>query len=393
MLRAYKYRIYPNADQARKIEQHFGSCRLVWNLALAAKKQAYESSRINLSRYDLQKQLIDLKESYPWLYNTNAQSLQSVLLDLDNAYKGFFNKGGFPKFKKKSGHQSFQCPQNVQVVSDLLIIPKIKNIPIRLSRQFEGKIKTVTISKTPTGKYFASVLVETNQNLPVKPAIIPQTTVGVDLGIKSFVITSDGRKFEPNRKLKNSLQRLKVLSRRVSRKKKGSGNRKKAIKQLSTLHEKITNQRTDYIHKITHALTHDNQVDSIVVEKLNVVGMLKNRKLSQSISDVSFGEFIRQLKYKCDWYGKNFIQIGTFEPSSKTCSNCKSINQELTLAHREWTCHNCGTIHDRDYNAAMNIKEMGLEKTILNNQTGAGSSGEPAEKRRLRRSKKQEVSK
>lgn len=384
MLRAYKYRIYPNAKQVDQIEQHFGCCRLVWNLALAAKNQAYESNRINLSRYDLQKQLVDLKQEYKWLYEINAQSFMSVLLNLDIAYRHFFKGSGFPKFKKKTGRQSFQCPQAVTLKNGLLNLPKIKNIPIVLSKTFEGKIKTVTISRTPTGKYFASILVETVDVVLQKPEVKPDTTIGIDLGIKSFVISSDGKTFEANRKLKNSLDRLKCLSRRVSKKKKGSNNQKKAVKKLALIHEKITNQRTDYIHKTTSALVKsDNQ--TFVIEDLNVAGMLKNRKLSQAISDVGFGEFVRQMQYKCDWHGKNLIKIGRFEPSSKTCSTCQAINETLTLADREWTCASCGITHDRDLNAAINIKQMGL------NNSGVGSSGEPVEKRRLRRSKKQEV--
>ena len=267
-----------------------------------------------------------------------------------------------------------------------MTIPKIKGIPIVLCRKFEGKIKNVTISRTPTGKYFASILVQTNEVLPVKPVVSPDKTIGIDLGIKSFVVSSDGQTFEANRKLKNNLQRLKVLSRRVSRKKKGSNNRKKAVKCLAILHERITNQRTDYIHKTTSSLVKgDNQ--TFMIEDLNVAGMLKNRKLSQAIADVSFGEFARQMQYKCDWYGKNLIKIGMFEPSSKTCSECGIINETLALADREWVCANCGSIHDRDFNAAKNIKQMGLNK-----QTPAGSREEPVEQRSKVRAKKQEVS-
>jgi putative transposase len=383
LLKSYKYRIYPTKEQKEKIDQHFGCCRLVWNIALAAKKQAWESNRINVSRYDLQKQLVDLKQSNKWLYDVNAQSLQSVLLNLDNSYKGFFKGMGFPRFKKKTGHQRFQCPQNVSLTDGLITIPKIKDISIVLSRKFEGKIKTVTISKTPTCKYFASILVEKQiEKVATKP-ITPATTLGVDVGIKSLAITSDGRIFEANRKLKDSLKRLQCLRRRASRKKKGSKNRKKANKCLAILHEKITNQRTDYIHKITTGLIRDNQTETIVIEDLNVVGMLKNRNLSQAISDVSFGEFVRQLTYKCSWYGVNLIKIGRFDPSSKRCSDCGEIKKDLALADREWTCQ-CGSIHDRDFNAAKNIKWFGL------NNSRRGTSDEPVELSAIAGTKKQE---
>ena len=392
MLRAYKYRLYPNSGQSAKIEQHFGSCRLVWNLALSAKRYAYESNRITVSRYDLQKQLVELKSEHDWLYDINSQSLQSVLLHLDSAYSNFFKGGGFPKYKSKIGHQSFQCPQGVLVDfgCGTISLPKIKFINTRFSKQFSGKIKTCTISRTPTRKYFISILVENDFELPVKPPVIKATTIGIDVGIKSFVVTSDGRTYEPNRFLKNSLKRLKCLQRRACRKKKGSNNRKKSNLHVARLHEKITNQRTDYIHKITTELIGDNQTETFVIENLNIAGMVNNRKLSQAISDVAFGELFRQMKYKSDWYGKNLIEIDRFAPSSKKCSACGVINTSLTLADREWTCNSCGTHHHRDENAAINIEEFGLQQTILNNKTPEGIREEPVELRRLRRAKKQE---
>jgi putative transposase len=391
MLRAYKYRLLPNLTQQTMMGHHFGCCRMVWNLALSAKKAAYETAQINISRYDLQKQLIDLKKEYPWLYEVNAQSLQSVLLNLDNAYKSFFKGGGFPRFKSKKGYSSFQCPQNVKVIGDSIQLPKIGKVSFINSRKFEGKIKTVTISKTPTGKYYASILVDNEKGLPIKTAINPHKTIGIDVGIKSFAICSDGRSFEPNRKLKENLKRLQCLQCRASRKKKGSNNRKKANKCVAILHERIKNQRVDYCHKVTTGLIRDNQAETFVIEDLAVVNMLKNRKLSQAISDVSFGEFFRQLKYKCEWSGKNLIVINRFDPSSKRCSDCGEINQELTLADREWTC-TCGIHHDRDLNAAKNIKYFGLQQTIFKKKTPEGIGEEPVESRRLRRAKKQEIS-
>lgn len=382
MLRTYKYRLYPTDEQKWQFENHFNVCRLIWNLALEVKKTAWQSARINISRYDLQKQLVGLKKEYQWLYDINAQSLQSVLLNLDNAYKGFFRGNGFPKFKKKLGEQNFQCPSNTRRIdfdNELLTIPKIKNIPIILSKKFEGKIKTVIISKTKTNKYFASILVETEQDILAKPKTLSLSKIiGLDVGIKSFVISSDGRTFEPNRKLKENLKRLQILQRRTSKKKKGSNNRKKANLKVAILYEKITNQRADYIHKITHALTHDNQVESIVIEDLNIVGMLKNRKLAQAIGDVSWGEFFRQLKYKCKWNGKNLIIIDRFEPTSKKCFDCKELNHELTLRDREWTCSSCGMVHDRDLNAAKNIRMAGIIK-YCKTYSGSDRSGVPVE--------------
>jgi len=388
MLKSYKYRLYPNAQQIQLIERTFGVCRFVYNLALETKNEAYKRTGKNLTYFDLCYQIPGLKEDCPWIIEVDSQSVQASIRKMDAAYKNFFRGSGYPKFKKKSGHQSFSCPNNTRKVDfdrETITVPKIKNIPAVIDRTFEGEIKTVTISRTPTGKYYAAVLVDNKKELPGKPQVNPDKTIGIDLGVKSIAVTSDGIFFEPNRRLKNSLKRLQCLSQRASRKKKGSNNRKKANKRVALLHEKIVNQRTDYIHKVTTGLIRDNQAETFVMEDLNVAGMLKNRKLSQAISDVSFGEFKRQMQYKCDWYGKNLLFIGRFEPSSKTCSCCGAKNETLTLKDREWVCPNCGTLHDRDLNAAKNIRQIGL-----NNNTGVGSSGEPVEKRRLRRSKKQE---
>jgi len=372
------------------IEKTLGVCRLLYNLGLETKIRAWQSAQKRLSAIDLCYQLPELKEAYPWMNDVDSQAVQASVKKLDNAFEGFFKGKGFPKFKNKRGRQSFQCPNNTRRVDfekGTVTVPKIQNIKAAISRTFEGQIKTITISRTPTGKYFASVLVDNKSQLPPKPIVKPQTAIGIDIGIKSFAVTSNGKFFEPNRFLKNSLRRLQCLQRRASRKKKGSNNRKKANLCVAILHEKIANQRADYINKITIALCRDSQADTLVIEDLNVSGMLKNHKLAQAISDVSFGELVRQMRYKCEWYGKNLIQIGRFEPSSKTCSACGHIKQDLTLADREWTCEACGSTHDRDLNAAKNIKQMGLEK-----YTRRGTPEGPAESRRLRRTKKQELS-
>lgn len=386
MLKAYKYRLYPTYEQEILIGKSIGACRFVYNLALETKVYAFKAHGKTLSEYDLCYQLVDLKKDYAWLTEVDSQALKASIKNLDKAFNGFFRGGGFPKFKAKRIGGSFQCPNNDRRINwetSTLSVPKIRHIPIVLSRKFEGSIKTVTISKTPSGKYFASVLVEIDLKIPIPTRAIPESAVGIDLGIKDFVISSGGKKFEANRRLKNNLKRLKCIQRRVSRKKKGSNNRKKANKRLAILHEKITNQRTDYIHKVTTSLIKsDNQ--TFVIEDLNVAGMLKNRKLSQAISDVGWGEFRRQLDYKSRWYGKNLIMINRFEPTSKKCSCCEAINETLTLADREWICACCGVLHDRDINAAINIKNAGLKQ-----YSGAGSSGESVESRRFRRAKKQ----
>ena len=383
MLRGFKYRIYPTDDQKKLIEQTFNCCRMVYNMALGIKIDAYKNHEIKLSAIDLCYQLAEMKKDYAWVQEVDSQALQASVKKIDIAFKNFYNGGGYPKFKAKKNEQSFQCPNNARHIDfekGLLSIPKLKNIPIQVSRKFVGQIKTVTIRRVSSGKYFATILVDTGVAAPDKKPITETGTLGIDLGIKDFAILSTGEKFGNPRHLKNSLVRLKVMQRRASRKKKGSANRKKANKKTAIIHERISNQRGDFLHKLSSKIVNENQVDTVCVESLAVRNMVKNHCLAQAISDVGWAEFVRQLRYKCEQTGKNLIEIGRFEPSSKTCSACGAINETLTLADREWTCASCFATHDRDVNAAKNIKFMGLK-------TGRGTPGEP---RRLRRTKKQE---
>ena len=361
MYRARKYRIYPTNSQKELIHKHCGSVRFLYNLALETKTMAYLGSKVNLSRYDLQKQVVDLKKELPWLKETNSQSLQVALLDLDTAYSNFFKgRADFPKFKKKSNRGSFNVPQNVIVKNNLLIIPKFKDgIKIKLHRDLVGTIKQATISFTPTGKYFVSILFDTGEESPVKKPIEEKNTIGVDLGIKDFLVTSEGEVIDNPKFLRNSIQRLKVLQRRASKKQKGSANRKKANLKVALLHEKISNQRLDFLHKTTTAIA--KQYDTVACENLNISGMMRNHKLAQSIADLGLGRFYTLLQYKMQEQGGNYLEIGRFEPSSKLCSCCGNINKELQLKDREWTCSNCNTLLDRDVNASINIKNFALK--------------------------------
>lgn len=362
MLKANKYRLYPSTSQKDLLDKHFGCVRFVFNLALETKTSAYSSNKTNLSRYDLQVQLKDLKDDCTWLREVNSQSLQAALLNLDMAYVNFFKgRAKFPNFKKKSGKQSFICPQNISIKNGYINIPKFKSgIRFVIHKPINGIIKSATFNKTPTGKYFVSILTNTREVIPEKKTIDPNKTVGIDLGIKTFAVLSDGMQFENKKYLKQSIQRLKILQRRVSRKTKGGFNRKKAIKKLSTLHEKISNQRKDFLHKVSNEIT--NRYDTICIENLAVNNMVKNHKLSQSISDVGWGMFGVFLKYKANWRGNNILEIGRFDPSSKLHNSCGYINKFLTLKEREWICPNCGEIVDRDINAAINIKNFALLK-------------------------------
>lgn len=358
MLRAFKYRISPNKKQTVLLGKHIGSVRFVYNLALETKLMAYAGNRVNLSCFDLHKQLKELKTECEWLKEVNSQSLQQSITNLDRAYTAFFKgQNNFPKFKKKSNGGGFNIPQDVKIEGDKLIIPKFqKGIDIILHREIKGEIRQATISRTPTGKYFVSILVDNKKELPNKKAIKEKTAVGVDLGIKTFLVTSNGKEFNNHKFLKKSLSKLKYIQRKYSKKK---GRRTKY--RLQRLHEIVANQRKDFLHKTSTELIKNH--DSICIEDLNIKGMVKNHKLAQAITDVSWGEFVRQLKYKAEWHGKNILCIGRFEPSSKTCSNCGSINKELTLQDREWTCV-CGEVLNRDKNASVNIKNFALKNHL-----------------------------
>jgi len=361
MLKAYKYRIYPTQEQKELMQRIFGQVRFIYNLGLETKISAYTGNRKNIDYFDLNKQIKELKDNEcPWLKESPSQSLQMSIRNLDNAYTNFFRGFGFPKFKNKHSKQSFQLPQGVWLSDDnkQIYIPKLKMVDIDLHREFKGEIKTITVSKTITNKYFVSILVENGELKPEKKPIKIETSVGIDLGIKYFCVTSDGKKFENKDFFKSTMQKLRVEQRSLSRKKKGSNHYLKQKMVIALLHEHIKNQRQDYLHKISLFLV--KNYDTICMENLGVSNMVKNHNLARSISDMGWRELRTMVEYKCDWYGKNQSIIGRFDPSSKTCSNCGYINKELTLNDREWTCVKCNTKHDRDENAAKNIKNFGL---------------------------------
>jgi putative transposase len=395
VLRAYKYRIYPNQEQEILINKHFGCVRWVYNYALDKKNRVYQEENISLSRFDIQKDLPLLKkqEETKWLKEVNSQSLQYSLENLDNAFNKFFhdNKNGVlekkkkqyifsrkskgleinlerlnsigkPNFKsKKNPKNSFGIPANtfVDFEESKVYLPKFKTgIKIIIDRRFEGITKNSTISKI-NNKYYISILVQNNDIIPVKPPISEKQAIGIDLGIKSFLVTSDCLVIDNPKYLKESLRRLKIRQKKHSKKLKGSINIKKSIKVISSTHEKISNKRVDFLHKLSTNLINNNE--TICLETLSVSNMIKNHNLAQSISDVSWSEFVRMLTYKAEWYGCNILRIGTFEPSSKMCS-CGHINNKLTLKDREWTCIKCNTKHDRDINAANNIKKFAFAK-------------------------------
>ena len=378
MLKAYKYRLYPTNEQKEMFAKHFGCVRVVYNWGLAEKKRLYAEEKKSIGNVALTNRMrTELKTQQEWLNQVNSQSLQMSLRNLDSAYTRFFKeKKGFPKFKsKKDNHQSFQCPQfsKVDFENSTLSIVKISDIKIVLHRRFEGNIKTVTISKTASEKYYASILIENNERCKQPVPISEETAIGIDTGIKSFAVCSNGEVFENRHYLKKTIGKLAFLQKRHSRKKRitnengikvNSHNREKSRKQIARLHEKISNQRLDYIHKITSKLVNDNQIQTICIEDLHIKGMQRNQNLSQSINDVSIGKFYEILSYKCQWQGINLLKIGRFEPSSKMCS-CGAINKELKLSDRKWTCKICGKELDRDLHAADTIKKIALKGKIV----------------------------
>jgi len=367
MLKGYKFRIYPNKLQKEMIKKHIDCCRFIYNLSLELKIKAYEKDKLNISQFELNNLLPQLKVKYKWLKKVNSQSLQQENNHLDIAFKNFFRKTcKFPKFKsKKNIKNSFIVPQRfiVNFKTNKIKLPKIGYVKTIFDREFKGEVKSATVSMTNTDKYYISLLVNNHKPLPEKQKFDDNNTIGIDIGIKHFATLSNGQKIENPRYLFNSLQRLKILQKRTSKKVNHSKNRRKANLKVAKIHEIISNQRKDFIHKFTSKIVSENQ--AIAIETLNITGMMKNHNLAQHISDVSWSETFRQLEYKCDWYGKTLIQIGQFEPSSKICSNCGSMNKNLKLSDREWTCDNCKTNHDRDINAAINIKKFALQDQNL----------------------------
>lgn len=369
MFYTFKYRIYPNNEQQNYFEQCFGAVRFVYNWGLNLRIETYQQTKKSVSFFDTGKALTKLKQqnNYTWLNNINAQTLEASLKHLDIAYTAFFKKNArFPKFKsKKKSKTSFSLRQGTKIKNNKLFICKLQTgINIVLSRPIIGKIKNSTITKTKSGKYFIAIQTETTNKAPQAPLPDINTAVGVDLGIKTFAILSNGIKIDNPKYLNKYQKQLIKLQRQFEKKQKGSNKKEKLRIKIAKLYEKITFQRLDFLHKITTQLANDNQVGTYCLEDLNVARMLKNHKLARSISDASWSKFVELLKYKCERAGKNILFIGRFEPSSKMCL-CGKINKTLTLKDRVWTCQSCGLSHDRDILAANNIKAFAFNHQNL----------------------------
>jgi putative transposase len=380
MLKAYKYQIYPTDEQKVLLAKTFGCCRWFFNYSLALTNETYKATGKGLSRNEIINKLPELKKEKEWLTEVPSQALQQVALDLSSAFLNFFEKRAkFPKFKKKGNKQSVRFPQGIKLDGDYLTLPKLKKVYCKVSRLPVGKLKSVTVSTTSSGKYFASCLYDDGIDLPSpQPPLLRGElkggckAIGIDLGIKDFAITSDGSKYGNPNHYRKYEQKLAKKQKRLAKKQKGSNNRNKVRKAVAKVHEKITRCREDFLHKLSRKLVDENQV--IVVENLTVKNMIRNHKLAKSISDCGWGQFCTMLKYKAEWQGKTYIEVDRFFPSSKTCNNCLHQVDSLSLDIRSWQCPYCGTIHDRDVNAVKNIRDEGLR--ILAVGHIASASGE-----------------
>ena len=357
MLKVVKVRLYPSKEQKQLLEQSFGNCRWLWNYCLDLMNKTYKETGKGLSGYEVKKQIPQHKKEFEWLKLTYSQCLQQVCLNLGVAFNNFFERrAGYPSFKSKHGKQSIQYPQNVKVLDGCLKLPMIGEVKAVIHRPIEGKLKTVTVSKNKCDQYFASVLFEDGTEKPESST--EGKAIGIDLGLTHFAITSDGSKFNNPRWLAKHEQNLKRKQQQLSRKQKGSSNRHKAKKKVARVHSKISRCREDFHHKLSRRIVNENQV--IVVEDLAIKNMVKNRCLAKAISQVGWGQFCTMLKYKAEQEGKIYQEVDRFFPSSKTCNVCLNQVGSLPLDVREWTCTNCGAKHDRDINAAINLRDEGL---------------------------------
>jgi putative transposase len=371
MKRAYKYKIKPTFKQQEQLNKAFGCTRFIYNWGLDKKTKAWQENKKQISYFELAKELTILKktEGYEWLKDVSNESLQQSLRCLDNAYTQFFKaKKGFPRFKSKK-HSRDVSKYILAVYFDFnnwkVKIPKCGWVKLCKNKTFDTnyKLGTLTVSKDKCGEFWCSIIVEDNKPLKSKAKISEETSVGIDLGIKDYAILSDGTKYTNPKFLENGQNKLKKLFKKFARTDKNSKRHEVIRLKIARQYKKITNRRVNFLHKLSTDII--KRYDTICLENLNIKGMMSNHCLANSIQSVTWFEFVRQLNYKSEWYGKNVVVIGRFEPSSKTCSKCGYVKRDLKLSDREWICPVCGEYHDRDVNAAINIKNFALNPQAL----------------------------
>lgn len=386
--KTFKYRLKPNSKQRAALAIQFGHARFVFNYALARRKEFYQLNGEGLNYYAQAEELKDLKreDETIWLKQADSQVLQQKLRDLDRAYINFFEgRAEYPAFKSKHNKQSIRYPQRFKLDGQSIYLPKVGWVKLILHRPLEGKMKSATVSKTKSGRYFVSIQCETEIDDPIYEG----PHVGVDMGLNHFATLSTGEKIDNPRHLHKSEKRLARSQRELSRKVKGSANREKQRIKVARLHEKVSDQRRDFHHKLSRRLV--DEFGIITFETLCIKGMVKNHSLAKSISDAGWGQFIRFTEYKGEWYGAYVEKIDRFYASTKTCSECGVKNQDLTLSDRTWVCQSCGVVHDRDVNAAINIQSQSTVGTTGTNVCGDHVRREPTYKESFARSMKQET--
>lgn len=357
MLNVTRIRIYPTEQQAQSLAVQFGCARFIFNNALAENGRLYRETGKGLSYHAMSIRIPNLKQEFEWLGDADSQALQQSLQNLSRAYENFFQKRGkYPRFKSKHGRQSIQYPQRVKIDGSRIYLPKVGWVPCVVHREIVGKFKTVTVSRNACGQFHAAVLIDNGE---VLPAVSTEgKVIGIDVGLTHLAVTSDGSKFENPRHLRKAERNLKRKQRKLSRKKKGSNSRNKARQLVARAHERVACARKDHLHKLSRRIVDENQV--IVVEDLNVKGIMKNHSLAKATGDAGWRTFTVFLKYKAERAGKAFLRCGRWYPSSKTCNSCGAICDKMPLDVRVWTCAHCDAHHDRDVNAAMNIRDEGV---------------------------------
>ena len=389
MNRAYKFRLYPNKLQQQVLQSHFGAVRFIYNYFLEKKIKVYKETKKTISWNALANALPKMKkqEEYSWLKEVNSQALQQAVINLDKSYLNFFRSGfGFPKFKSKhKSKKSFCFPivgnnlkidykqKRISIPKFIKLKDKDNRLKCKFSRNVEGTVKSATISQDKDGRYYISILCEIDMQIPTKKPVLRQTSIGIDFGVKTFLTFDDGTKIENPKFLKQSQEKLTKHQQDLAKLEKGTTKYKSKQEQITKLYAKVARQRKDFLDKLTSKMCNDSQVDTFCIEDLSIKDMQSANKHSMNrvIRDLAWNMFTRMLTYKAEQHGKNIIKIGRFEPSSKTCHKCGYVKHDLQLSDREWTCPICGHTHDRDVNAAKNIKDFALPNMNFNKRVGS----------------------